>query len=166
MNAHDYLSAYYADYDEDGRLLTRYGHVEFLTTMTYIGKYLRPGMRILEIGAGTGRYSHALARQGYRIDAVELLACNIDLFKKNTQEGRENCIKLYRFTLKTLGKIDEEGVVLVLVENSVLPLISLVFGCSFGEAEEFTADFGNAVNTLRAVLTLNCTCDVYLTPVH
>lgn len=87
MNAHDYLSAYYADYDEDGRLLTRHGHVEFLTTMTYIGKYLRPGMRILEIGAGTGRYSHTLARQGYRIDAVELLACNIDLFKKNTQEG-------------------------------------------------------------------------------
>ena len=30
-------------------------------TMHYIEKYLKFGSRILEIGAGTGRYSHALA---------------------------------------------------------------------------------------------------------
>ena len=37
-----------------------------------------------EIGAGTGRYSHALARRGYAVDAVELTECNIEVFRRNT----------------------------------------------------------------------------------
>ncbi len=81
----DYLKDFYDNYDEDGRLMTRYGYVEYLTTMTYIEKYLFSGARILEIGAGTGRYSHTLARMGYQVDAVELLEHNIELFKQNTQ---------------------------------------------------------------------------------
>ena len=51
------LTEYYGTYDENGRLLSQHGRVEYLTTMRYIEKYLRPGMRILEIGAATGRYS-------------------------------------------------------------------------------------------------------------
>ena len=31
--------------------------IEFITTTNYIEKYLKPGDRILEIGAGTGAYS-------------------------------------------------------------------------------------------------------------
>ncbi|MBR3873407.1 MAG: class I SAM-dependent methyltransferase [Clostridia bacterium] len=81
------LKQFYENYDEDGRLLTRYGQVEYLTTMRYIKRYLQPGMRILEIGAATGRYSHALARMGYQVDAVELLEHNIELFRQNTQPG-------------------------------------------------------------------------------
>ena len=49
------LTQYYGSYDEDNRLCSRYGIVEYLTTMRYLEKYLRPGMRILEIGAATGR---------------------------------------------------------------------------------------------------------------
>ena len=78
------LTQFYGNYDEDNRLNTRYGMVEFLTTVRYIEKYLRPGMRVLEIGAATGRYSHFLARQGYRVDAVELIDHNIEIFKRNT----------------------------------------------------------------------------------
>ncbi len=87
MQAKDYLAQYYGGYDEDGRLLSKHGMVEFITTMKYIKKYLRPGMRVLEIGAGTGRYSHALAREGYTVDAVELIESNIEAFKRNTQPG-------------------------------------------------------------------------------
>ena len=87
MSDQSYLTAYYQNYDEDGRLTTRHGAVEFITTMAYVQKYLSPGMRILEIGAGTGRYSHALAQKGYRVDAVELVEHNIEIFKKNTMEG-------------------------------------------------------------------------------
>ena len=78
------LTDYYSQYDEDGRLLSKHGRVEFLTTMRYIETYLKPGMRVLEIGAGTGRYSHTLARKGYKVDAVELVQHNIDIFEKNT----------------------------------------------------------------------------------
>lgn len=93
MNTNDYLNAYYNNYDEEGRLLTRYGHVEFATTMRYIRKYLQPGMRVIEIGAGTGRYSHALAREGWQVDAVELVEHNIDQFRALTQPGENVTIR-------------------------------------------------------------------------
>ena len=84
MNTQDYLSNYYQNYDEEARLLSKHGMVEYVTTMKYIEKYLQPGMRIIEIGAATGRYSHALARKGYQVDAVELVEHNIEIFKENT----------------------------------------------------------------------------------
>ena len=85
METKEYLSNYYQNYDEDGRLTSPHGRVEFLTTMKYIEAYLRPGMRILEIGAATGRYSHTLAQMGYTVDAVELVEHNIAIFKQNTK---------------------------------------------------------------------------------
>ena len=93
MNANETLNAYYGAYDEEGRLLTRYGQVEFLTTMRYIQQYLPEGARIIEIGAGTGRYSHALARMGYAVDAVELVQHNIDQFIAHTAEGERVTIR-------------------------------------------------------------------------
>lgn len=87
MEVKDYLSNYYEQYDEDGRLTSKYGMVEYITTMKYIERYLMPGMRIMEIGAATGRYSHALAGQGYQVDAVELIEHNIEIFKQNTAPG-------------------------------------------------------------------------------
>lgn len=87
MDAKECLTAYYENYDEDGRLTSPHGKVEFLTTMRYIEKYLRPGMRVLEIGAGTGRYSYTLAQMGYRVDAVELIEHNIEQFQANTKPG-------------------------------------------------------------------------------
>lgn len=87
MNAQEYVKKHYENYDEDGRLLSKHGMVEYITTMKYIEKYLKPGMRILEIGAATGRYSHALARKGYHVNAVELVEHNIEIFRKNTKKG-------------------------------------------------------------------------------
>lgn len=81
------LTNYYESYDEDARLGYRHGQPEFRTTVHYVERYLRPGMRILEIGAGTGRYSHYFARAGYRVDAVELIAHNIEIFCRNTLPG-------------------------------------------------------------------------------
>jgi ubiquinone/menaquinone biosynthesis C-methylase UbiE len=82
-----HLTEYYNRDLEDGRLATRHGSVEFLTTMRYIERYLKPGDRIIDIGAGTGRYSHALARQGFVVDAVELIQHNIEVFLQNTEPG-------------------------------------------------------------------------------
>ena len=84
MKTNSYLADFYNNYDEDNRLEVRYGMVEFLTTMRYIEKYLKPSDCILEIGAGTGKYSHTLARQGYTVDAVELVEHNIDIFNQHT----------------------------------------------------------------------------------
>ena len=83
------LNQFYENYNEEGRLLTRAGHVEFATTMHFIDRYLKPGMRVLEVGAATGRYSHTLARRGFRVDAVELVEHNIEIFKQNTKPGEK-----------------------------------------------------------------------------
>lgn len=87
MDTKEFLANYYQNYDEDGRLISRHGKVEYITTMKYVEKYLQPGMCIMEIGAATGRYSHALAQKGYRVDALELLEHNIEIFKQNTLQG-------------------------------------------------------------------------------
>ena len=87
------LTEYYSGYDEDSRLRSRHGTVEYLTTMRYVQRYLKPGMRILEIGAATGRYSHALAQMGYEVDAVELVQHNIDIFREKTMPGEKVTIR-------------------------------------------------------------------------
>jgi len=87
------LNQFYENYDEDGRLLTRSGNVEFATTMHFIERYLSPGMRILEVGAATGRYSHTLARRGFRVDAVEYVQHNMDIFNQLTQHGEDVTIQ-------------------------------------------------------------------------
>lgn len=87
------LIRFYENYNEEGRLTTRQGHVEFMTTMHFIERYLRPGCRILEVGAATGRYSLTLARMGFRVDAVELVQHNIDIFRSNTREGENVTIR-------------------------------------------------------------------------
>jgi len=100
MEVSKILNEYYGSYDEDNRLRSRHGSVEFLTTMRYVEKYLQPGMRVLEIGAATGRYSHALARQGYRVDAVELVQHNIDIFKANTEPCED--VRIFQGNAKDL----------------------------------------------------------------
>ena len=79
----DYLESYYNEYNEEGRLLSQHGRVEYLTTMKYIHRFLAEDRqkKILEIGAGTGRYSVSLAREGYVVTALELIDRNLKLLR-------------------------------------------------------------------------------------
>lgn len=87
---HDILNNYYSNYDEDVRLIKdRAHHVEFITTTTYIDKYLKTGDRILEVGAGTGRYSRFYASKGYKVDAIELIDSNIERFKEKITDDMD-----------------------------------------------------------------------------
>jgi ubiquinone/menaquinone biosynthesis C-methylase UbiE len=75
------LEKYYNKFDEDHRLTTRHGQVEFTTTMKYIHDFLGhtpddAPRTILDVGAGTGRYSIALAQEGHHVTAVELVERN------------------------------------------------------------------------------------------
>ncbi len=93
MERMEALTNYYTTHNEDARLTPKRGMVEFLTSIHYIERYLKPGMRILEIGTGTGRYSHYFAQQGYEVDAVELMECNIEVFQENTKAGEKVTIQ-------------------------------------------------------------------------
>ncbi len=76
------IERHYNKHPEDLRLLRRHGIVEFETTMHHLHRFLHPGVHLLDIGAGTGRYTSALMKQGYEVKAVELVKRNIDVFLK------------------------------------------------------------------------------------
>ena len=77
------LEEYYKSRDEESRLLSQHGQVEYLTTMKYIHECLScfAFPSILEVGAGTGIYSVALAKEGYSVTALELVEHNLDVLK-------------------------------------------------------------------------------------
>ena len=91
----NYLEEYYNHYDEEGRLLSRHGQVEYLTTMRYIKACLEgvSAPNILEVGAGTGRYSVALAKQGLHVTAVELVEHNLEILRSKL-DGTEPIVTM------------------------------------------------------------------------
>lgn len=76
------IEKHYNKHPEDKRLLRRHGIVEFETTMYHLHRFLQPDSFLLDIGAGTGRYTSALMAEGYSVKAVELVQHNIDVFLK------------------------------------------------------------------------------------
>ena len=84
------LEAYYNKFNEEKRLDSRHGRVEFVTSMHYIHQCLdeivkeraKEEIHILDIGAGTGRYSVPLAQEGFDVTAVELVKHNLGRLKQ------------------------------------------------------------------------------------
>lgn len=99
------LEEYYNKFNEDKRLISRHGQVEFNTSIHYIKEYLKnyDNPVIIDIGAGTGRYSIALADEGYDVTAVEPVKYNLGILKKNSRRLENltayqgNALKLRRF---------------------------------------------------------------------
>ena len=102
------LEAYYNKFNEEKRLDSRHGRVEFVTSMHYIHQCLeevaagreKEEISILDIGAGTGRYSVPLALEGYDVSAVELVKHNLGRLKQKTDRVKAyqgNALKLKRF---------------------------------------------------------------------
>ena len=84
------INWFYDGYAEDTRLSrSRHGQLEYLTTMKYIHQFIPEKASVIEIGAGTGRYSVALAKEGHDVTAVELVRSNLELLRQNSK-GLEN----------------------------------------------------------------------------
>lgn len=93
------IENYYGKFCEDKRLLSRHGQVEYRTAMKYIHTYLKPNDRILDIGAGTGRYSVALSNEGYEVDAIELVKYNLGVLK-----AKKSKVKAYQGSALDLSR--------------------------------------------------------------
>ena len=103
----DMISRFYTEYDEETRLdRTRRGQLEFFVTMDYIHRFAGKNSKILEIGAGTGRYSIALAKEGLDVTSVELVENNLAVLKKNS-EGLKN-IQAFQGDALDLSRFSDE----------------------------------------------------------
>lgn len=96
------IISHYSKHKEDNRLQTRHGTVEFKTCMHYLLEHLKTlptglNTKIADIGAGTGRYSIELARMGYDVTAVELVAKNLEILRckhENVKTWQGNALDL------------------------------------------------------------------------
>ena len=117
------LEAYYNKFCEEKRLSRRHGNVEFVTSMRYIHKYLEnmpKDAKILDIGAGTGRYSVALANEGYDVTAVELVKYNLGILK---QKG--STVKAYQGTALNLKRFEDNSFDMTLLFGPMYHLYTL-----------------------------------------
>ncbi|MBR4876768.1 MAG: class I SAM-dependent methyltransferase, partial [Rhodocyclaceae bacterium] len=88
MNSEQLVQWLYAQIDENSRLTgSQAASVEYHTTLRLLQRYLPAGSRVLDLGAGTGIYSFALAAQGHRVDALELANSNIEVFRSKQPEA-------------------------------------------------------------------------------
>ena len=106
------LINYYNKFNEDKRLNTRHGQVEFITSLKYIHEYLKEfdNPKIIDIGAGTGKYSIKLADEGYDVTAVELVKHNLRVIEKNS-----NKVKVYQGNATDLSRFEDESFEMVLL---------------------------------------------------
>lgn len=113
------LIKYYNKFNEDKRLTRRRGEVEFITSMKYIHEYLKKGDKIIDIGAGTGKYSVELEKLGYDVTAVELVKHNIKQIEKKSKN-----IKTILGNAKDLKQIKDNTYNLTLLFGPMYHLIS------------------------------------------
>lgn len=112
------LELYYNKFNEEKRLDSRHGQVEFVTSMKYIHKYLyemeqtkpKEQIKILDVGAATGRYSVPLADEGYDVTAVELVKHNLARLK-----AKGSTVKAYQGNAMKLKRFEDNSFDLVLV---------------------------------------------------
>ena len=116
------LIKYYNKFNEDKRLTTKHGMVEYLTAMKYIHTYLLDieNPKIIDIGAGTGKYSIALADEGYDVTAVELIKHNLRVI-----ESKKSTVKACQGNALDLSKFDDNSFDMVILFGPMYHLINM-----------------------------------------
>ncbi len=142
------LEQYYNKFCEDKRLTRRHGNVEYVTSMKYIHKYLEDmpkDAKILDIGAGTGRYSVALAEEGYDVTAVELVKYNLGILK---QKG--SSVKAYQGTALNLKRFEDNSFNLTLLFGPMYHL------CTMDEKKKALSEAVRVTKTGGIILVAYC----------
>lgn len=107
------LSAYYNKFNEEKRLDSRHGQVEFYTSMHFIHRYLEKRMeetgkrkeeiRLLDVGAATGRYSVPLSEEGISVTAVEPVKHNISRLRQKTDR-----VEAYQADARKMSRLKKD----------------------------------------------------------
>ena len=77
----------YTGANEDSRLTRQYiAQMEFDTTMDALKAYLVPNVKVIELGAATGRYSLHFAKMACDTTAIELVPDQVNILKRKAEE--------------------------------------------------------------------------------
>lgn len=112
------LIKYYNKFNEEKRLNSKHGQIEYLTALKYINEYLKPNDKIIDIGAGTGKYSKYFYDKGYDVTAVELV-------KHNLRQIEKKNIKCMLGNATNLKKIKDNSYDITLLFGPLYHLISM-----------------------------------------
>lgn len=106
------LEKHYNKFCEDKRLTRKYAQVEYITSMKYIHEHLKnyEDPKILDVGAGTGRYSVQLSKEGYDVTALELVKHNLGVLK-----SKGSNVKAYQGTALNLSRFKDNSFDMTLV---------------------------------------------------
>jgi S-adenosylmethionine-dependent methyltransferase len=123
----DDVSDIAAFYDSDPRkehLRLEREQLEYDLTWRYLERYLPSRASVLEVGAGTGRYTLELARRGYKTTAVDLSAANIAACRQNlAAAGLEKQVRLLVADGRDLHAVTERNFEAVLLMGPLYHLI-------------------------------------------
>lgn len=115
------LVKYYNKFNEDKRLTHRHGIVEYTTAMKYIHECLKEinDPKIIDVGAGTGKYSVALSKEEYDVTAVELVKHNL-----MTLKAKKSPVKAFLGNATNLSLFKDNSFDMVLLFGPMYHLIN------------------------------------------
>lgn len=156
------LEKYYGKFNEDHRLETRHGKVEFATSMKFIHEIInqieaerklsesgiissqedknppKKSIKILDVGAGTGRYSLALCREGFDVTAVEPVKRNLEVLR-----GKHEKIKTWQGNALNLSFLEDNSFDITIMFGPMYHLCTEEDRlCAFCEAKRVTKKGG------------------------
>jgi SAM-dependent methyltransferase len=94
--SHQALFDYYNSGIEEERLVRNHcNRLEYEATLHVLEPYIPPQARLLEVGAGYGRYAIHYARQGYQVTAVELIPAQVASIRAKIAGGETGDLVVY-----------------------------------------------------------------------
>lgn len=113
---------YYDDYDEDKRLdRTNFHKLEYLTTIRFLDKFLKPNSKVLDLCAGTGKYSFYLESKGHSVTAVDIVPRFVEIMKEKKVNLSSN-IEIYLGDARNLERFEKESFDVVLCMGALYHL--------------------------------------------
>lgn len=105
----DIAAFYNTDPEREHFRLERH-QLEYDLTWRYLNQYLPPQGSILEVGAGTGRYTLELAKRGYTVTAVDMSAALLEECRKSIADaGLERQVRFILADARDLSEVAEKG---------------------------------------------------------
>jgi S-adenosylmethionine-dependent methyltransferase len=106
----DKIRAYYALFDEWGRLDAPEGARELTRALEVLVDRLAPGARVLDLGGGPGRYAIELAKRGHRVVLADLSPELLEVARRRVAEAQLQGVESFDVVTATdLGRYSDES---------------------------------------------------------